>query len=122
MSLFLSIFGFSIACVGVVGFLRPRRLRELLSAGDVRSRFHSAVMMRIVIGGVLVGASPSCRYPTLVAYLGLAALIAAVGLYLLGKRRFNALSNWWSDRPTMSVRAMSVVAFNVGLFLFYAPS
>lgn len=121
MALFLSIFGFSVACVGLVGILRPRRLRELLSAGDVRSRFHSAVMMRIILGGLLIGASPSCRYPTVVAYLGIAALFAAVCLFLLGKRRFNVLSNWWSDRPTMSVRAMSVVALDVGLFLFYAP-
>lgn len=121
MSLLLSIFGFSIACVGVIGILNPRRLRELLSAGDLHSRFHSAIMMRVIFGGMLLAAAPACRYPLVVTYLGVAIVLAAIALYALGERRFNTVSGWWSDRPIMSVRAMSVVAFDVGLFLYYAP-
>jgi len=121
MSLLLTIFGFSTACVGVIGILSPRRLRELLSAGDLHSRFQSAIMLRIIFGGMFLAAAPTCRYPIVVTYLGVAALVAAVCLYLLGERRFNIRSSWWSDRPTVSVRALSVIALDFGLLLFYAP-
>jgi len=121
MSLLLSIFGFSVACVGVIGILNPRRLRELLSAGDVHSRFQSAILTRIILGGVLLGAVPSCRFPTIVAFLGAALLLSACSFCFLGKRRFNTASGWWSDRPVMSVRALSMLALDVGLFLYYAP-
>jgi hypothetical protein len=105
----------------VIGLLNPRRLRELLSAGDQHSRFRSAVMMRIILGGMLLAAAPSCHYPIVVTYLGVAVLVAAVGVYLIGERRFGVVSDWWSDRPIMSVRAMSMLALDVGLFLYYAP-
>lgn len=121
MSLVLTIFGFSIACVGVIGILNPRRLRELVYSGDLQSRFRSAVMTRIILGGLLIGASQSCRFPFAVSTLGVVALIAAITVYLLGERRFESRSSWWSDRPILSVRALSVVAFDLGLFLFHAP-
>ena len=69
MSLVVNIVGFSVACVGVIGILNPRRLRELLSAGDVHARFQSAIVTRVILGGMLLGAAPGCAYPIVVAYL-----------------------------------------------------
>ena len=122
MSLLLTIFGFSVACVGLVGILKPRRLRELVAAGDLHSRFHSAIMVRILIGGSMLAAAPSYRFPLVITCLGVTALLAAVTLYMLGERKFESLAGWWSNRPPSSLRAASIVALVFGLFLFYAPA
>ena len=122
MALLLTIFGFSVACVGLIGILNPRRLRELVSAGEIHSRFHSAIIMRILIGSILLAAAPSYRFPLVIGSLGVIALVAAVALYVLGEKRFESFADWWSNRPPTSVRAASIVALELGLFLFYAPS
>lgn len=122
MLLVLSIFGFSVACVGIVGILKPRRLRELVSAGEIHSRFHSAIMVRILIGGLMLAAAPSCRFPLVITCLGVISLVAAVGLYVLGEKRFESFADWWSNRPLSSLRAASVLVLALGLFLFYAPA
>jgi hypothetical protein len=122
MSLLLTIFGFSVACVGLIGILKPRRLRELVSAGEIHSRFHSAIMMRILVGGLMLAAAPGCKFPLVITFLGVGALVAAVALYVLGERKFEAFADWWSNRPMASLRAVSVLALALGLFLFYAPA
>src|SRR6185503_17424489 len=110
MDLLLPIFGFSVALVGLIGILNPRRLRELVSAGDMHSRFHSGIMMRIIVGGILIAAAPGYRFPLVINYMGLVALVWAIALYLLGEKRFERFADWWSNRPLASLRAASVVA------------
>lgn len=122
MSLILTVLGFAVICVGVLGLLSPRRLRELSVSGQTRSRFRSAVMMRILVGAGLIAAAPSSRFPDTVTVLGVAALLLAIGLYRLGMRRFESVSYFWSNRPPVTLRAVSMVAVAFGLFLVYAPA
>jgi hypothetical protein len=122
MSLVLTVVGFSVVCFGILGFVNPRRMRELSNAGETRSRFRSAVMMRILVGMLLIGAAPSSRFPDTVSTFGVIALLVAIGMYRLGLVRFESATSWWSDRPALVQRAASMVAVGFGLFLFYAPA
>jgi hypothetical protein len=88
----------------------------------MHSRFHSAIMVRITIGGCMLAAAPSYRFPLVVTCLGVTALLMAVWLYVSGERRFESFAGWWSNRPASSMRAASMVALAFGLFLFYAPA
>lgn len=122
MSLILSIVGASVVFLGVLALLRPRRVRDLLTAGESRARFRSAVMTRILLGCALLLTAPSSRFPDVLEVLGLTALLLAIALYRLGLRRFEMVSYWWANRPPMTVRAAAMLAVDFGLILFYAPA
>jgi hypothetical protein len=121
MTLIMAIFGMAVVWVGALGLLHPRRLSEIVSTGEIRARFRSALLTRLIAAGVLIAAAPSCHFPSVVFGFGVAALLSAAWLCIIGRKKFEWIVNWWSNRPTMTVRAASVVAIDLGLFLFYAP-
>lgn len=121
MALIVAVFGFVVLCVGALGLLHPRRLHEMVAAGEIRARFRGAVMTRLLVAAIMIAAAPGCHFPSVVYGLGFASLLSAAWLCIIGRKKFERVVEWWSNRPTMTLRAASVIAIDLGLFLFYAP-
>jgi hypothetical protein len=121
MTLVVAMFGVVVVCVGALGLLHPKRLNEIASGGEIRSRFRGAVLMRLVVAVIMIAAAPSCHFPSVIFGFGAASLLSAAWLCVIGRKKFESVADWWSNRPVMTLRAASVVAIDLGLFLFYAP-
>lgn len=116
----VGVLGLLIALVAAFGMVAPRAMLGWIEGIPGHWRVGLAVAIRSVSGAVLVAAAPDTRWPTAVAAVGVAALVAAIGLVAVGRRRFDALLAWWIARPDGIVRAWCGVALALGAFLIVA--
>ena len=123
MAIVVAILGLLIAAIGVVGVFNPQVLRALVNNFWLRRYgLPAAVAIRLIVGVLLILAAPSCRFSAVVRIFGIATLIAAAGLLLLGKKRLEGLVGWIVSRPSSELRLWAGVAVALGGFLLYAGS
>jgi hypothetical protein len=120
MTIVVTVFGALIAAFGVFGIVAPNRFIKLFDHFRGPTGLWIAVGVRLVMGVLFILAAPDCRLPTLVTAIGILALIAAVTLPIIGQRRFDALIEWWTRRPTVVIRLWMVAGGAFGGLLIYA--
>jgi len=76
-----------------------------------------AVGTRLVLGVVFLLAASSCRFPAVIYGIGILMLAAALLLVLLGEPRVDALISWWSQLPTLAIRAWCALGVLVGALI-----
>lgn len=120
MAIFVTVIGTLIAGIGVFGFVAPKRLMGIIERFRSPAGLWYAVGVRLVIGILLVLAAADCRLPTFVNTIGIFMIVAVVVLPIMGQRRFNALIDWWTQRPSALLRLWTLVAGPFGGLLIYA--
>jgi hypothetical protein len=119
MAFLVVVFGSIIAAVGIVGMARPAQLVAGMLNWPAAVLLAVAVAVRLVLGIVFILAAPSCRFPRVVYALGIVALLAALVVLLLGPDRVRSLVQWWSQQPSLVIRAMYAGTVLFGAFLVY---
>ena len=123
MAIVVAILGLLIAAIGVVGVFNRQVLRALVINFWLRRYgLPAAVAIRLIVGVLLILAAPSCRFSAIVRIIGIATLIAAAGLLLLGTKRLAGLVGWVVSRPSSELRLWAGAAVAFGVFLLYAGS
>ncbi len=120
MALLVSGLGAFIAAVGLFGVADPGRLLKLVERFRGATGVWVAAGVRLVLGVVFLLAAADCRLPTFVMTVGIIALLAAVGLPIMGQRRFDAMVAWLVRRPQVVIRLWAVAAVAFGGLLVYA--
>jgi len=120
MALLVVLLGVLIAAFGLAGLAAPERTIGGMLRWQPRSRYYFAVAFRLVFGAILLSASSSCRFPTVIVALGAIAMIAALILAPLGSGRVDSMFQWWLRRPILALRAWFTAAISFGVFLIYA--
>jgi hypothetical protein len=106
--------------MGLIGLASPATLNSLLATFRGRGGFWAAVVLRLVLGVALWYGASSSRATLVLRALGLLYVVSSVVLFLLGYQRYEALLDWWSRRPTATVRGLSVLAVALGAFLLWS--
>jgi len=114
------IVGIVIALFGVVGTSRPKALRVFVGSFRSASMLYLAAAIRVALGGVLLLAAPGCRFTIAVYVLGVVTLFSGLLLPVLGKARFAALIGWWLGLSDGAIRASTLAAVVLGVFLALA--
>lgn len=111
--------GVFIVLIGVVGLLTPERFRSLFHSMSGQSLFATAILSRLGIGALLWWAADELRFPQVMRVLAAIAIIAAVGVLIIGRERLDKLVDWWLARSDSVLRASALLAAGFGAFLVY---
>ena len=114
------LFGIAVCVVSAWAMLVPKMLRQLVTTTtDETWGYYFAAAVRVVLGLALIFAASGSRFPTAFQIVGWLALIAAVGLLIIGQERLRKLVDWFNALSDKIVRAWLVMAVAFGLFLIY---
>jgi hypothetical protein len=121
MATLVAFIGAFVAIIGLIGLARPVAVIQVIDSLLRTPRgLYVAALMRLVGGAILVLAAPSTRFPPIIWLIGLIAIVAAVGLVLVGFKRVRKLVDWWTRASTTLLRIGFLVATAFGGFLLYA--
>jgi hypothetical protein len=112
--------GIAVAVEGLIGMIAPG---ALLAAGRMLvnpAGLIAAGVVRVVIGGVLLGASRASRFPRFFQALGIFIIIAGLATPVLGVDRARALVEWLAAQGGAAVRIVAALAMLLGAFIAYA--
>jgi hypothetical protein len=107
----------AIAAVGVVIIVKPALAHDLTRLFADKTGMWIAAAIRAVLSlGLLVAAAES-KAPTLLRILGLAILIVAIVMPILGLDRHRRMIDWWLARPRtiQLLCGAAAIVFGVGL-------
>lgn len=113
------VIGLIIGLMGSILLVSPKTMKQLIAFWSVGERIYLAGLLRVLIGIALLS-SRGCRWPLVVALIGLLILIKGVLIFILGAPRIKPLFSWWENGPALLVRLAGLFALSIGLLLYYA--
>lgn len=114
------VLGTAICLLSVWGMAAPGRLRQLIRwVTDQPSGIYFAAIVRVLLGAVLIVAAPDSRFPLAFEAIGWLAIVAAVGILLMGRDRMRRLVAWFDRFSDMAMRAWLILGVAFGAFLIY---
>jgi uncharacterized protein YjeT (DUF2065 family) len=122
MTVIIAALGALIVVVGLVGLVQPDRFRSMLRALDSQPRFRLAVVTRLVMGALLWWLADELRHPYVMRVLAVIAVLAAVGILIMGRERLDRLVDWWLSRPDGLLRGSVLLAAVFGAYLVYVAT
>jgi hypothetical protein len=117
------LFGVVIGALCVWGLCAPARLIQLVKRmmrWDIG--IHLAIVVRVALGLAVIAAAVESRFPLAFHALGWIAIIAAVGLAIMGKVRMRKFIAWFDQRSTAVLRAWLLVGIAFAGFLMYGAT
>jgi hypothetical protein len=115
--------GTIISLICLTGIILPAQLLHAVRAAwQYHAALFVAIMVRLTIGALLVLAAPQSRYPLALEILGWLAIVAALLIPVVGRKRIGQLLNWWCLRSTLGIRLWSLAGLAFGCFLVYAAT
>ena len=120
MTLIVAGIGALIVLLGLVGLLQPDRFRVMFDVMHSRTRFWLAIGIRLGLGGLLWWLAEELRHPQVMRVLAGIAVVAAIALFLMGRRRLDALVDWWLALPDSLLRVSALFAAVFGAYLTWA--
>ena len=120
MTLIVAGIGALIVLLGLVGLLQPDRFRVMFDVMHSRTRFWLAIGIRLGLGGLLWWLAEELRHPQVMRVLAGIAVVAAIALFLMGRRRLDALVDWWLALPDRLLRVSALFAAVFGAYLTWA--
>lgn len=87
---------------------------------DRKSIYILAIVVRLLLGVLLIRLANHSLYPTIINFLGLIALIAAVFLLLIGRDNFRKLLSWVLNKTRPFARCGGMLGIIFGVFVLYA--
>ena len=112
------VFGCLIVALCAWGIAKPDRLMNLVtSALDQRWGMIFGVGIRLLLGAALIIAAPSSKFPVAFTVLGWVAIIAAIGLLVMGPETVRKLIDWFGALQIAMLRGWLLFGMAFGAFL-----
>jgi len=116
VALAVAVLGALISLMGLAIVVWPRSweppLRRVTANGVVW-----VALVRLAFGAFLIAASSACRWPVFVAVIGAVSAASGVAVLLMGRRRFLAVVDFFSELPPGALRLWGAVAAAFGLLV-----
>ncbi len=117
MTLIVAVLGVLIVLVGLVGLVQPARFRSMFATMDSQARFVLAILTRLAMGALLWWLADELRHPQVMRVLAVIAVVAAVGVLVMGRTRLDKLVDWWLSKPDGVLRVSALFAAAFGAYL-----
>jgi hypothetical protein len=116
----VQIFGALIAVMCLWGLVAPKQLLGLVRrVADNSAGLGVAIAVRILLGAVLLTAAQVAKFPMTFTILGWVAIVAAIGLLIMGQSGMVKLVAWVARWPEAIIRTWLVFGLAFGAFLIY---
>lgn len=119
MTIVVAALGALAVVLGLVGLIQPDRFRSMFKTMDSKTRFALAVVIRLAMGGLLWWLADELRHPHVMRILAIIAVVAAVGVLIMGRVRLDRMIEWWLSRPDGVLRVSALFAAVFGAYLVY---
>jgi len=115
------VFGIILLVLSGWGIVAPNKLMTMVtSTMDRHWGIYVAVGVRLVLGAALIGAASGSLFPGAFHVIGWIAIIAAVVLAAVGRKRLRDFIGWWSERfSAPMIRLWLLFGLAFGVFLVY---
>ena len=113
-------FGVLIVLACGFGSANPQALIRLVTRFDNLPGFIFAIAVRVLLGVVAILAAPASRAPLFLMIIGGIALVAALGLLLIGRSRLSRLITWVSGFSDTMLRTWLLFGIAFGIALIWA--
>lgn len=80
---------------------------------------HFAVIVRLLLGAALIIAASGSRFPQLFEILGWIAVVAAVAIVFMGRKRLRKFVGWFDRLSPAMIRTWLLFGIAFGAFLVY---
>jgi hypothetical protein len=102
------------------GFMAPDKIWKLVNgAMDKNWGIYVAVVARLFLGAALIVVAPESRFPLAFEILGWFAVVAAVGILLMGRERLRKFVAWFEQFSQAMIRVWLLFGIGFGAFLVY---
>jgi hypothetical protein len=115
----VAILGLVIALFGLTGLAGPARFRAMFIAMDSQTRFVLAILLRLAMGALLWWLADELRHPQVMRVLAIIAVVAAVGILAMGRKRLDQLVDWWLGQSDSVLRISALFATAFGGYLVF---
>ncbi len=120
MAIALAAFSILIIVLSAWGCIKPDALiglvRRVMSGGGMTV----AVVARLLLAALLWLTASVSQTPLVFRVLAIVALLAAIGLPIVGTQRVSKLIEWFADRPSGLVRAWCLAGVAFGGFMLWS--
>lgn len=114
------LFGAVVLVLSAWGIAAPKRLIDLVrGVMDRDLGIYVAIIARVVLGLALLGAAQQSSFPQTFRVLGWIAIIAAVGLAIIGRDRVRRFVARFERLPAGFIRLWLIFGIAFGGFLIY---
>ncbi|MBX2883076.1 MAG: hypothetical protein KTR32_24195 [Granulosicoccus sp.] len=121
MTMWVIIVGVLLVIAGFLTAVNPRiPLNFIRDNLDSLWLYLVAIVVRLLLGGLLVSQADQAIFPLTIAVLGWIIIIAALGLAIMGRRRFEHFIARMLNIFSPFGRAAGCLAIAFGSFLIYA--
>ncbi|MDH3747644.1 MAG: hypothetical protein OER97_05515 [Gammaproteobacteria bacterium] len=107
--------------MATLGIYAPQKLTGWVKdTVDKDWGIYLAVLVRLLLGAALIIAAPDSRFPLAFLVLGWIAIVAAVVVAIMGRKRLRLFVGWWLKQfSPAAVRVWLLFGFAFGGFLIY---
>jgi hypothetical protein len=102
------------------GVVTPDKLMKSVTLVlDQKWGIHFGVIVRLVLGAALIIAAPQSSFPSVFEVLGWIAILAALGLVVIGRNNIRKLISWFERLARPVIRLWLLFGMAFGGFLVY---
>ncbi|MFH1874068.1 MAG: hypothetical protein ABH859_02655 [Pseudomonadota bacterium] len=112
--------GILILVIGVVFTVQPELIRKFIDFAKVGNRCYLGGVVRVILGALLLIATPKASLPWIPGIIGVIAVIAGILIFVLGVQKMHAILDWVNNLPDTKLRLMPIVAAIIGILLIYS--
>jgi hypothetical protein len=112
--------GIFISGVCVTFFMYPSLVEELIKWVGKKRNLITIVLIRLVNGGILMMGAETTRLPTLIWWLGVLFIAAAILLLVFPADTIKRMTGVWLDRSPLVIRAWVTLPLAIGVLVIYS--
>ncbi len=122
MSIALAIFSLIIVLLSAYGFIQPLVLTSFVRRFMAGLGLWVAVVARLILALLLWFSAPLSHTPVTFQVLAILALVAAIGLPIIGAQRILKLLDWVASWRQLAIRLWCLLGVGFGGFLLWSIS
>lgn len=120
MTALVKLIGIVILVVGVIYFVKPAVMKQLIDYISKEPKLKIGGILGILIGIIFLRAASRCSVSWIVFLFGLFAIVKGVLTFVLEKKKVMSILDWFAKKPLEAVRKLALIYIALGVALIYA--
>lgn len=110
----------SMSVFGIVLVLSPEIFKKVIAYFKEGNRIYRAGVIRILLGCILLIASPQCRWTVFTIVIGIFFVLAGCLIFILGLKKSKSILNMWEKKLGVMMPLTGLIPITLGIFLLFA--